>query len=168
MTMTVDDPWEGEESERELLSGQAHADDLGVEATLRPQRIDDYVGQSKITENLRVFIQAAKARGESLDMTASEFYEHLAAEMIDMTIVCDCRSVEKQPPSSPGVMQRPTKRCRAGKPHQKKQGPCVVCKKSSTHVCDRCSHWQAKKECHVCDQNRPRDCWFTHLERTHG
>ncbi|MEM1244772.1 MAG: Holliday junction branch migration DNA helicase RuvB [Acidobacteriota bacterium] len=71
MTVTVDDPWDDEDlpddEDRELLSGQAHADDLGVEATLRPQSIADYVGQSKITDNLEVFIQAAKARGESLD-----------------------------------------------------------------------------------------------------
>jgi Holliday junction DNA helicase RuvB len=35
--------------------------------TLRPLRFDDFVGQSKIVENLKVFINAAKKRGESLD-----------------------------------------------------------------------------------------------------
>ena len=54
-------------SERQLLSGNASPEDLGVEQTLRPQRLDDYIGQSKITDNLRVFIQAAKARREALD-----------------------------------------------------------------------------------------------------
>ena len=66
MTSPGDSPADGA-FDRELLSGAASAEDLGVEATLRPQSIDDYVGQRKITENLRVFIQAARARGESLD-----------------------------------------------------------------------------------------------------
>ncbi len=37
------------------------------ENTLRPKRLDDFVGQEKLKENLRVFIQAAKKRGENLD-----------------------------------------------------------------------------------------------------
>lgn len=37
------------------------------EATLRPKRLDDYVGQSATTDSLRVFITAATSRGESLD-----------------------------------------------------------------------------------------------------
>jgi Holliday junction DNA helicase RuvB len=50
-----------------LVSGDPSVEDLGVEATLRPQRLEDYVGQVKILENLRVFIRAARGRGESLD-----------------------------------------------------------------------------------------------------
>jgi Holliday junction DNA helicase RuvB len=34
---------------------------------LRPRRLDEYVGQDHITQNLRVYIQAAKSRGEALD-----------------------------------------------------------------------------------------------------
>ncbi len=37
------------------------------EATLRPQVLDDFIGQEQARANLRVFIQAAKARGEALD-----------------------------------------------------------------------------------------------------
>lgn len=37
------------------------------EATLRPQRIDDYVGQEKIKENLKIFIDAARQRKETLE-----------------------------------------------------------------------------------------------------
>ena len=40
---------------------------MGVEQTLRPQVLDDYVGQERIVENLRIFIQAARERGDSLD-----------------------------------------------------------------------------------------------------
>ena len=37
------------------------------ENVLRPKTMQDYVGQSKVKENLEVYIQAAKSRGEALD-----------------------------------------------------------------------------------------------------
>ena len=37
------------------------------EVSLRPQSFDEYIGQTKIKQNLKVFIQAAKSRGEALD-----------------------------------------------------------------------------------------------------
>ena len=37
------------------------------EVTLRPQTLDDYIGQKKAAENLKIFIEAAKLRGEPLD-----------------------------------------------------------------------------------------------------
>jgi Holliday junction DNA helicase RuvB len=54
-------------SDDRILSGVPDPDDLGVEPSLRPQRIDEYIGQTKILENLRVFIRAARERRESLD-----------------------------------------------------------------------------------------------------
>jgi Holliday junction DNA helicase RuvB len=50
-----------------LLSGAPDGDDIGVEQTLRPRVLDEYVGQERIVENLRIFIQAARERGDSLD-----------------------------------------------------------------------------------------------------
>ncbi|QQR74768.1 MAG: Holliday junction branch migration DNA helicase RuvB [Holophagales bacterium] len=50
-----------------LLSGTLEQDDAGVEQTLRPQVLDDYVGQERIVANLRIFIRAARERGDSLD-----------------------------------------------------------------------------------------------------
>ncbi|HYG64420.1 MAG TPA: Holliday junction branch migration DNA helicase RuvB [Thermoanaerobaculia bacterium] len=50
-----------------LLSGVPDPEDLGVEPSLRPQRLDEYIGQRKILDNLRVFIRAARERRESLD-----------------------------------------------------------------------------------------------------
>jgi len=41
--------------------------DREVEVVLRPQRLDDFRGQSKLTDNLLVFIEAAKKRNEALD-----------------------------------------------------------------------------------------------------
>jgi Holliday junction DNA helicase RuvB len=54
-------------TEDRLLSGVPAPDDLGVEASLRPRRLDEYIGQGKILDNLRVFIRAARERRESLD-----------------------------------------------------------------------------------------------------
>jgi Holliday junction DNA helicase RuvB len=50
-----------------ILSGAPDSEDLGVEPSLRPQRLDEYIGQTKILDNLRVFIKAARERRESLD-----------------------------------------------------------------------------------------------------
>ena len=50
-----------------LLAGVADADDLSFEQSLRPRRIDEYVGQRKIVDNLTVFMQAARQRREALD-----------------------------------------------------------------------------------------------------
>ncbi|MCB5943162.1 Holliday junction branch migration DNA helicase RuvB [Acidocella sp. KAb 2-4] len=49
-----------------LTSGERLADDA-AEASLRPQTLDDFTGQQASRENLKIFIQAAKARGEALD-----------------------------------------------------------------------------------------------------
>lgn len=43
--------------------------DVDFERALRPLRFDDFSGQGKIVENLRVFVEAARMRGESLDHT---------------------------------------------------------------------------------------------------
>ena len=42
-------------------------EDNDIEKTLRPKRFEDYIGQEEVKETLRVFIQAAQKRGESLD-----------------------------------------------------------------------------------------------------
>ncbi len=42
-------------------------DEEKSEFTLRPQTLDEYIGQKKVTDNLKVFIEAAKMRGEQLD-----------------------------------------------------------------------------------------------------
>ncbi len=54
-------------SEDRILSGVPDPEDLGVEPSLRPQRLEEYIGQKKVIDNLRVFIRAARERRESLD-----------------------------------------------------------------------------------------------------
>ena len=49
-----------------LISGQRKEDD-GVEASIRPQMLGDFIGQEQARSNLRVFIEAAKTRGDALD-----------------------------------------------------------------------------------------------------
>src|SRR4051794_3126294 len=53
--------------DRELVSGSLQAEDLQFEAGLRPRRLKDFTGQSKLKENLEIAIQAAKKRGEAMD-----------------------------------------------------------------------------------------------------
>jgi Holliday junction DNA helicase RuvB len=52
---------------REILAGTALEDDAAVEPKLRPQHLGEYVGQTKVRENLSVFLAAARNRGEPLD-----------------------------------------------------------------------------------------------------
>jgi len=38
-----------------------------IDPALRPKNLDEYVGQERVKENLRVYIRAALARGEAMD-----------------------------------------------------------------------------------------------------
>lgn len=49
------------------VSAELTEDDLEVDRTLRPKTLDQYIGQERVRENLRVLIQAAKERNEPLD-----------------------------------------------------------------------------------------------------
>ena len=53
--------------EKRVISTQVQEEDLKIEKSLRPQTLDDYIGQQKAKENLKIYIEAAKAMGESLD-----------------------------------------------------------------------------------------------------
>ena len=55
-----------ETNEEIITSSMALKEDAG-EFSLRPRALEEYIGQEKAKENLRIFIQAAKMRGESLD-----------------------------------------------------------------------------------------------------
>jgi Holliday junction DNA helicase RuvB len=54
-------------SEERILSGVPDPEDLGFEPSLRPQRLEEYIGQRKVIDNLSVFLRAARERRESLD-----------------------------------------------------------------------------------------------------
>ena len=59
---------EPQSTDPRLVTGDAQADD-GLDTGLRPQRLDDFIGQHQARDNLRVFIEAARARGEAMDHT---------------------------------------------------------------------------------------------------
>src|SRR5215469_9121880 len=53
--------------ERSIVSGDAQPDEAQFEIGLRPRRLADFTGQSKLKENLSIAIEAAKMRGEAMD-----------------------------------------------------------------------------------------------------
>ena len=53
--------------EKRVISTQIQEEDLKIEKSLRPQTLSEYIGQEKAKENLKVYIEAAKNRGEFLD-----------------------------------------------------------------------------------------------------
>jgi Holliday junction DNA helicase RuvB len=57
-----------DEEEPRIVSGENRKDDDDpIDASLRPERFDDFVGQDTIKQNLSIFVEAAKKRGEALD-----------------------------------------------------------------------------------------------------
>jgi Holliday junction DNA helicase RuvB len=54
-------------SNADRLVAAKRAEEDAAELALRPQTLDDFVGQKQVRENLKIFIAAAKARGEALD-----------------------------------------------------------------------------------------------------
>ncbi|MGI6201792.1 MAG: Holliday junction branch migration DNA helicase RuvB [Eubacteriales bacterium] len=57
----------GIDPETRVLSTAYAEEDAGVELSLRPRTLDEYIGQEKVKENLKIYIEAAKRRGEVLD-----------------------------------------------------------------------------------------------------
>lgn len=53
--------------EKRIIQTDVQEEDQKIERGLRPQTFDDYIGQKKAKENLKVYIEAAKQRGEPLD-----------------------------------------------------------------------------------------------------
>lgn len=53
--------------ENRIVTSDFTAEDNEIENSLRPKTLDDYIGQEKVKENLRIYIEAARGRGEALD-----------------------------------------------------------------------------------------------------
>src|SRR5215204_1496799 len=56
-------------SRTEITTPEVLADETVVELSLRPQRLAEFIGQRKVKESLRIYIDAARARREPLDHT---------------------------------------------------------------------------------------------------
>ncbi len=53
--------------ELRITSGHAFDEDARIDASVRPKHFADYIGQSRVKENIEIAIQAARSRGEALD-----------------------------------------------------------------------------------------------------
>jgi Holliday junction DNA helicase RuvB len=54
-------------TEDRIIAPAASRDDEAVEASIRPRRLDEYLGQVPVREQMQIYIEAAKGRGEALD-----------------------------------------------------------------------------------------------------
>lgn len=54
-------------NEERIMATEYTREDADIETSLRPRVFEDYIGQEKVKENLKIYIQAAVSRGESLD-----------------------------------------------------------------------------------------------------
>ena len=54
-------------SDNNVLSCNVDPDDKALDITLRPKRFSDFIGQESIKENLHIYIEASKRRGDVLD-----------------------------------------------------------------------------------------------------
>jgi len=50
-----------------IVSSKKRGEETGLDVGLRPQSLDEYIGQDRVKENLRILLEAAKARDEALD-----------------------------------------------------------------------------------------------------
>ncbi len=55
------------ENENRIITARELSGDNEIEYSLRPKNLDDYIGQTKVKENLKIFMEAAKKRGDQLD-----------------------------------------------------------------------------------------------------
>lgn len=53
--------------EKRIISTKMQEEDVKIETSLRPQTLDEYIGQAKAKENLKIYIEAARQREEALD-----------------------------------------------------------------------------------------------------
>jgi holliday junction DNA helicase RuvB len=56
----------GKTAER-IVSAQVFDEDARIEASVRPKRLDEYIGQKRVKENIQIAIEAARSRSEALD-----------------------------------------------------------------------------------------------------
>ncbi|MGI6018093.1 MAG: Holliday junction branch migration DNA helicase RuvB [Marvinbryantia sp.] len=52
---------------KRIIETEITQEDVRIEPSLRPQSLDEYIGQEKAKQNLKIYIEAAKSRGDSLD-----------------------------------------------------------------------------------------------------
>jgi Holliday junction DNA helicase RuvB len=91
--------------EERLVNGLRRPEETGFEINLRPRSLDEYIGQERLKENLKVFIEAAKARNEPLDHVLLHGFPGLGKTTLAY-IVSQELTVNLKTTSGP-VMERP-------------------------------------------------------------
>ena len=82
--------------ESRIVTSDFTPEDNDIENSLRPKVLDDYIGQDKVKENLAVYIQAARGRGEALDHVLLYGAGVIANEMGVNLRVTSGPAIEKQ------------------------------------------------------------------------
>lgn len=54
-------------NDQRIIAAGATREDEAIEASIRPKRLDEYLGQQPVREQMKIYIEAAKGRGEALD-----------------------------------------------------------------------------------------------------
>ena len=67
-----------------MIETTVKEEDIKIEGSLRPQTLDDYIGQRKVKDNLKVYIEAAKQRQDALDhvLTTSFLFSAFIASIL--------------------------------------------------------------------------------------
>ena len=55
------------DTEERLIDANQQPEEIVMEPSIRPRRLDEYIGQHAVREQMEIFIRAAKSRGEALD-----------------------------------------------------------------------------------------------------
>ena len=54
-------------AENRVISSALKQEDIPLETNIRPQNLNEYIGQERVKDNISVFVKAAASRGEALD-----------------------------------------------------------------------------------------------------
>ena len=68
--------------ENRIITTDVTEEDFSLEGNLRPQSLEEYIGQQKTKDTLKIYIEAAKQRHDSLDHVLSVSYTHLTLPTI--------------------------------------------------------------------------------------
>ena len=88
-----------------VIEPKPKEEDAPVESSLRPRRLEEYIGQAQVKENLRIFIEAAKMRNEPLDHVLFHGHPGLGKTSL-ATVISNELGVSMRSSSGP-VIERP-------------------------------------------------------------